>query len=359
MRFLIALDSFKGCLTSAQAGSAIASALREVGHEAHYATMSDGGEGMLQAFAAATPGCQTTQHTVQDPLGRPTLASLAIGSQGTAIVEVAQACGLTLIGPEERNPLTATSHGVGQLVAHALRLGCRNFIVGLGGSGTSDAGIGMLQALAHDLVCTSLAELAKHPLLEQCRFTLACDVRNPLLGPTGAAAVFAPQKGATPDMVELIEARAATFATESAQALGRDLSNEPGAGAAGGLGYAFMQYLRATMQPGADMLMDLLNFRALAESADIVITGEGAADRQTLMGKLPERVLRQARECGKPTWLVAGRVSHAQELMQAGFQRVSAITPADMPIEQAMRPEVAAENLRRWVFKEVRKGLKG
>ena len=186
-------------------------------------------------------------------------------------------------------------------------------------------------------------------VLSGCRFILASDVRNPLYGPEGAAHVFAPQKGATPEMVEELDRRARQFAEESARRMGRDASSQPGAGAAGGLGYAFLQYLQATTQSGADLLLDLCDFDALLPHTDLVLTGEGHADRQTLMGKLPERVMRRAQTHHVPTWLVAGQALDAEPLLQAGFSRVDSLTPEGMPLEEAIRPEVARENIRRWV----------
>ena len=185
--------------------------------------------------------------------------------------------------------------------------------------------------------------------LSGCHFILASDVRNPLYGPEGAAHIFAPQKGATPEMVEELDRRARQFAEESARRMGRDASFQPGAGAAGGLGYAFLQYLQATTQSGADLLLDLCKFDTLLTHTDLVITGEGHADRQTLMGKLPERVMRRAQTQHVPVWLVAGKASDTESLVNAGFSRVDSLTPDGMPLAEAIRPEVARENIHRWV----------
>jgi glycerate kinase len=171
----------------------------------------------------------------------------------------------------------------------------------------------------------------------------------PLYGPEGAAHVFSPQKGATPDMVDELDRRARHFAELSARRMGWDASTLPGAGAAGGLGYAFLQYLQATMESGADLLLDLAGFDHLLKHADLVITGEGHADRQTLMGKLPERVMRRARQQGIPVWLIAGQADDTASLLQAGFSRVSSLTPAGMPLKEAIRPETARKNILRWV----------
>lgn len=345
---LLALDSFKGCLTSEEVETAFAHALTERGARVHCLPLSDGGEGMLPAFMAALHG-QTLEVEVHDPLMRPIMARYGVATDGTAVIESAQACGLTLMSAAERNPLTATTYGVGELVAHAAKRGCRRFIVGLGGSGTSDAGEGMLRGLTDTLAPGGTIEEVLHGPLRDCRFILASDVRNPLYGPEGAAHVFAPQKGATPDMVDELDRRARRFAEQSARRLGRDAAHQPGAGAAGGLGYAFLQYLQATTQSGADLLLDLADFDHLLAHADLVITGEGHADRQTLMGKLPERVMQRARRRGVPVWLVAGRADDAAPLLQAGFSRVSSLTPDHMPLEEAVRPETARRNILQWV----------
>lgn len=378
MKIILAIDSFKGCLTSEEVEAVFARALTRKGARVQALPMSDGGEGMLGAFVSALHG-HTVELSVHDPMMRPVNASYGITPRGTAIIETALACGLTLMAPHERNPLVASSYGVGELVADALKRGCRRFIVGLGGSGTSDAGTGMLRALTHLLAPqtgltppeTSRAENRRQELLtppetsaterlpiipevleryaRECSFVLASDVRNPLCGPHGAAHTFAPQKGATPQMVDELDRRAERFARLSAQAMGNDCSHMPGAGAAGGLGYAFMQYLGARAESGADLLLHLTGFDRLIEGADLIITGEGHADRQTLMGKLPERVLRRAERQGIPVWLVAGRVSHTQELIRAGFARVEGITPDGTDIREAILPPTAEKNIAAWV----------
>lgn len=347
-KILLAIDSFKGCLSSEEVEAAFSQALTARGAEVRSLPMSDGGEGMLPAFITALHG-QLLQAKVHDPLMRPVTACYGIAPDGTAVIETAQACGLTYLSAEERNPLVATTYGVGELVTHAVRHGCRRFLIGLGGSGTSDAGKGMLQGLTDSLTPGGTIEDVLKGSLSDCHFILASDVRNPLYGPEGAAHIFAPQKGATPAMVEELDRRARQFAEESARRMGRDASFQPGAGAAGGLGYAFLQYLQATTQSGADLLLDLCEFYTLLTHTDLVITGEGHADRQTLMGKLPERVMRRAQAHQVPVWLVAGKASDAESLLNAGFSRVDSLTPDGMPLAEAIRPEVARENIHRWV----------
>jgi len=248
--------------------------------------------------------------------------------------------------PDERNPMVATTYGVGEIVAHAVRRGYRNFIVGLGGSGTSDAGMGMLKALVDTFARSGTIDDVVAGALRDCRFTLATDVENPLYGDNGAACVYGSQKGATPEMVCRMDHRARKFARLSALHLGRDCSMNAGAGAAGGLGYAFMQFFHADCRNGAELLMSLTDFGAKVAGADCVVTGEGRADRQTLMGKLPWRVMRCASTLGKSVWLVAGQLSDEYALTGAGFSQMAATTPQGMRLEDAMRPDVARENIK-------------
>lgn len=354
-KYIIAIDSFKGCLTSMETEAAVAEALHEAlgSVETVCLPMSDGGEGMAEAFTAALGG-KMEEAYVHDPMMRRILAEYGITPDGTAVIETAQACGLTLVKEEERNPVRATSYGVGELVAAAIRRGCRKFIIGLGGSGTSDAGIGMLKALTEKLAPRGgTVDDALKGELGECSFTLACDVDNPLLGSNGATAVFARQKGATPGMMPLLEKRAERFAKASAMHFGYDRSDCPGAGAAGGLGYAFMQYLSAVKEPGADLLLDLLDFDGKIDGATAVITGEGRADRQTLMGKLPMRVMMRARHKGVPVWLLAGRIENREELAGAGFAKTESITPGGMDLDEAMQKETAKRNINLAVRKLV------
>ena len=331
MTIIIAIDSLKGCLTSEEANGAAREALLRTGAGIVTLPVSDGGEGFLTAMHAARGG-RMVECEVADPLMRPIRARYLISEERHAVIELAQASGLGLLSPGERNPLTTSSYGTGQLIADALRHGATNITIGLGGSATSDCGRGLLQALeGTDLTGVCLL--------------LATDVRNPLLGPQGAARVFAPQKGADEAMVEELERRAHLFARESALRCGHDYSDAPGAGAAGGVGYALMQYFGARCMSGAELVLDATRFDAHLRDAALVITGEGHADRQTLMGKLPSVVLARARRYGIPVWLVAGQVSDAETLRDVGFSRVLRITPETMPTDEAVRPDVARRNL--------------
>ena len=335
-KIIVAIDSFKGCVTSAEANQAATEGVLQGMPEAEVVKVpvSDGGEGWLEAFHTAMGG-EIVEVNVKDPLMRPIVAQYLLMGD-TAVIEIAKASGLTLLKPEERNPMVATSYGTGQLVVDAIRKGCKHIIVGLGGSATSDCGIGMLEAI----------ENADY---KDVRFTIATDVTNPLCGENGAAYVFGPQKGATPEMVEALDARAKRFAEESAKRMDRDCQNMHGAGAAGGLGYAFLQYMNAECRSGIDLLLDTIHFDDMLQDADLVITGEGSADRQTLMGKLPFGILQRARKHDVPVMLIAGRIADEQLLTDAGFSRVACINPHGLPLEIAMQPETAKENIRKTV----------
>ncbi len=384
-KIIIACDSYKGCLSSREVNEAIASGLKvwnaddassEIkifdsdasSPEIITLEMSDGGEGMLDAFLSAMKGERVRIHA-HDALMRWIEAEYGIVDD-TAIIEIAQTAGLALIEPEQRNPMKATSWGVGEMIMNAYRRGVRHFIVGLGGSATSDCGIGMLKAMGDDW----------KKIRRECSFVLASDVTNPLCGENGAAYVFAPQKGADAKMVQMLDDRARKFAEVSSRHFGYDRSEAPGAGAAGGLGYAFLQYFNAEARPGAELLLDEIGFDALILDADLVITGEGHSDKQTLMGKLPQRILEHvlkcresdkshvacsqfAGDCKSPessessessespdssfplVWLVSGGVSDRLAMQNAGFDRVIQVTPDNMPLEEAMKPDVARNNI--------------
>lgn len=341
MKIVLAIDSFKGCLTSVEANQAAAEGIRAVRPDAEVVQVpvSDGGEGFLEAFHAALGG-EMVIIGVRDPLMHRISARYLLKGD-TAVIEMAQACGLTLLSADERNPLLATSYGVGLMVADAVHRGARHIIVGLGGSATSDAGIGMIRALIEAFAPHGTWDDVQ--ALRPVRFTIASDVQNPLCGANGAAHVFAPQKGATPEMVSRLDARARRFAEVSARHFGYDRSQQPGAGAAGGLGYAFLQYLDADCQPGIRLLLDALHFRELISDATLIVTGEGSADRQTLMGKLPMGILQQSH--GIPVALIAGRISDRDRLLRAGFAKVKCINPAGLPQEVAMQSSIACRNI--------------
>ena len=353
MKVVIAIDSLKGCLTSRQANEAAREAVigRWPDAEVTCVPISDGGEGFLDAVEA-TDIYQRITVDVLDPLMRPIKAQYLL-REDHAVIEMAQASGLALLKPEERNPLRASSFGTGQLIADALRRGAKEIVVGVGGSATSDCGRGVLEAIRLDPPQPSLKG-------REVSFIIATDVTNPLLGPQGAAHTFARQKASidmTSDeqdaMVDELESRAQAFAAESAARLGYDRSGEAGAGAAGGVGYALMQYLGARRVSGIDYVLNLADFDRLVHDADLVITGEGRADSQTLMGKVPMGILQRLHHSITPSLhhssptvvLLAGQVADREALLSAGFDRVIPITPPDMPLSEALQPQVACHNI--------------
>lgn len=368
---LLALDSFKGSLTSLQAAGAVARGIRRVWPDCRTLTVpvADGGEGMLEVLGAAGV-CRLHTCTAHDPLMRPVEAGYGVSADGrTAYIETAQAVGLPLLAAEERNPLLTTTWGAGDVIADALQCGCRRFVLGLGGSATCDAGTGLLRRLgfrfydADGRLCggtggglQSIVRMESGDLLpglQESEFVAACDVNNPLYGPLGAACVFAPQKGADARQVELLDAGLQQFARVAKAYTATDVNALPGAGAAGGLGAALCAFLHARLQSGAELLLGELDFDRLLAGASCVVTGEGHADRQTLMGKVPQAVLQAARRHGVPVLLLAGGVDDADVLRSAGFSRVRAVTPSGQPLSEAMTAVTAVRNLEKAAAEEL------
>ena len=331
-KVIIAPDSFKGCLAAREVAHAVASALHEgySDREIVEFPLADGGEGTVDVVIPSLGGT-LCEAVVSDPLGRPVTARYGL-SGDMAVVEVAEACGLKYLAPRERNPLVATSYGVGELLMAARTRGVRRFLIGLGGTATCDGGAGMMRV-------PGLREA-----LKDCSFELLCDVSVPFVGPQGAVRVFAPQKGAAAGDLPLLEDRMAAFARTMHAETGVDVLALPGTGAAGGLAGAFMAYFKAVNVSGIDRILDLTGFDAVARDADLIITGEGKSDLQTLTGKVPLGVLRRSR--GVPVVLLSGRVENREALAAAGFSRLLQVSPDDLPLEEAMKPEVAVANLR-------------
>lgn len=298
--------------------------------------MSDGGEGMVDCISKALE-VQTVGVRVHDPLMQMIDAEYAISADGTtAYMEMAAASGLTLVPQDKRNPMITTTFGVGDMLIDAAKRGCKTVVMGIGGSSTCDGGKGMIECLDAHL-----------PL--PLNIVIASDVTNPLYGENGAAYVFAPQKGATPEQVVLLDKRLRDFARETeAQGIAHpDLSLHPGAGAAGGLGYTLMAYLGAKMQSGIDLVLDTIHFDELIEDADFIVTGEGKSDRQTLMGKVPCGVLKRAQRLGIPVHLLSGAIEDEQSLLNAGFSSVSSINRNDnRPLQLLMQKDIALENIK-------------
>ena len=324
-KVVIASDSFKGTLTSSEVADSVAKAVRAVFPDCEVVKLkvADGGEGTSDAIISAKAG-RLVSLDVSDPLGRTIQSSYYILDDGTALIEMSKASGLTLLSPDERNPLKTSTFGTGQMIANALTSGCRRFLVGIGGSATNDAGIGMLSALGFRFLNNqgqavspnggSLSEIASIDSasvlegLSESEFTVACDVASPLYGPAGAAFVFAPQKGADADMVRTLDSGLRHFAEVADYDAGF-----AGAGAAGGLGYAFKAFLNARMVRGIDMVLDAVGFDKTVQGADLVITGEGRYDGQTQAGKAVYGIKSRASLHGVPVLVVAGSVETPSE----------------------------------------------
>ncbi|TWT01829.1 glycerate kinase [Planomicrobium sp. CPCC 101079] len=366
MKVLVAVDSFKGSISSIEASKAISEGIQESYPDAEIIALplADGGEGTVEALLQATGGMKI-ETKVKGPLSIEKTAIYGILDDGkTAVIEVAEACGLTFVSPEQRNPLLATTYGVGELIADAIGKGCREFVIGLGGSATNDGGIGMLQALGFRFLdgsgnevelggqalkkITGIDGSGVLPELMECHFRIACDVNNVLYGPTGAAHIFGPQKGATPEMVEELDEGLRNFAQIVLEQLGIDLQSIAGAGAAGGLGAAFSGFLHSEMESGIDLIMDITNMEQKMQGADIAVTGEGKLDDQTAMGKAPLGVARLAAVHGIPVVALAGAVSpDVWGLNKLGMTSCFSIVNSPMTLEEAMDPEVAFNNLKR------------
>lgn len=363
MQILIVSDSFKGSLSSLQAGQAMALGVRDAWPECHTTVraLSDGGEGMAQAFAAVTQA-QWHTATVADPLGRPVQARYALTHDGTAYIETAAASGLTLLRPDERQPLLTHTLGTGQLVVHALRQGARRLVVGLGGSATNDAGMGMMQALGVRFLDDQGRELPPcgQNLIwvqrvddaglmgawREARIVAACDVRAPLYGPQGAAHVFAAQKGASPEQTALLDKGLRHMGQLLLSQYGRDYAQQEGAGAAGGLGAALACFGGARMASGVELLLRTpLMERALRE-ADLVITGEGRWDGQSSMGKAPWGILQACRRFAKPCLAVFGSMGMDGIAPTRHFAAHAVATPPGQSLAEAMMPRQAAQNVR-------------
>lgn len=364
MKIVICPDSFKESLSATAAAQAIAEGVREVWPDADCVCLplADGGEGTLDALVSATGG-QLLTRQVQGPLGQPTLARFAVLGDGkTALIEMAEAAGLPLLLPAQRDPLRASTYGVGELMAAALDLRVTRILLGLGGSATQDGGAGMLQALGARLLDAdgqplppggaALRQLAQlhldglDPRLARVTVEVACDVDNPLCGPRGSSAVFAPQKGADAAGVALLDTALAHWGAHLAQATGRPVAELPGAGAAGGMGAAALAVFAARLRPGIDWVMDALDFNAALHGADWVISGEGRADGQSAGGKVVSGVARRAQAAGVPLLVLAGSLGDGyQALYPLGVHAILPIVPGPVSLAQAL--DCAADNLRR------------
>jgi glycerate kinase len=355
MRIVIAPDSFKESLSAAEVAAAIAAGIKLAAPKATTicVPMADGGEGTLDAVLAVTGG-ERRRLSVPDALGRPRDADWGWLPDQTGVIEMASAAGLEHVAPKDRDPLRADTRGVGELLLAALDAGARQIVLTAGGSATNDGGSGMLVALGLRLLDSedqplppggqSLAKLARidatglDPRLQQVRIIVATDVRNPLCGPQGASAIFGPQKGATPAMVAELDRALAHFAMLTAQATGKDLQQAPGAGAAGGVGFAAMAWMDASMRPGVDVVAELTKLEDFIVDADLVFTGEGRMDAQTLQGKTPWGVMQVANRHSVPVIALVGSLGDGyQALYDAGLTAAFSLANGPIELELALK----------------------
>lgn len=372
MKITLAFDSFKGSLTSDEVAEAFQEGLLEIMPHCSVRTVciADGGEGTAEALVRSLDG-RWVECTVSDPIGRPITARYGIVHQGkTAIMEMAEASGLTLLKEEERNPMKASTYGTGQLMAHAIKRGCSKILLGIGGSATNDGGTGMLRALGFRFMDKEDRELEGGgeildkisriddslaiPELRHTRFVVACDVTNPLYGPNGAAQVFAPQKGATHTVVEILDRGLQNYAQAILRFNGKDVAGIPGAGAAGGCGAGLVGLLDARLERGIDFILDAMHFQDAIQGSNLVVTGEGCIDRQTVMGKAPSGVLRAASALGIPCMAIGGCVRWCRELEEFGFQEILCINEENMSTDEAMQYHIARSNVKRTAEKIAR-----
>ncbi|MBO6149945.1 MAG: glycerate kinase [Clostridium sp.] len=364
MKVVVAIDSLKGSMSSLEAGEAIKAGVLNVYPDAEVQVrpLADGGEGTVEALALGMGG---TLHTVNvtGPSGRKADAVYGILADGkTAVMEMAQAAGITMVNDEERNPLRTTTYGVGEMICDAMEKGCRNFIVGIGGSATNDCGIGMLMALGYEFLDAEgkpvsmygaglehIAEVRRdkvNPLLSECRFRIACDVTNPLCGPRGCSAVYGPQKGATPEIVEMMDGWMAKYAETVKKVFPDADPVYPGTGAAGGLGFAFKTFTNAVLESGIRIILDETKLEEYVKDADVVVTGEGRLDGQTVMGKAPIGVAEIAKKFDKTVLAFAGSVtSDAVACNDHGIDAFFPILRGISTLEEAMDGETARKNM--------------
>ena len=364
MKVVIAIDSLKGSLSSMEAGMAIKDGILAAKPDAEVIVkpLADGGEGTTDALIEGMNG-ERIDLTVTGPMHTPVDAYYGyLKDTNTAVMEMASAAGITLVPDSEKNPLLATSYGVGEMINDAIQRGCRNFIIGIGGSVTNDGGIGMLKALGVRFLDENgedageggqaLAKIARidvsgmNPLLKECHIQVACDVNNPLCGENGSTYVYGPQKGVTEDMKKTLDEAMAHFARVTSETLENDYMNTPGAGAAGGLGYAFLAYTGAALTPGIELILDAVGLEEELSGADVVVTGEGRLDFQTAMGKAPVGVARLAKKYNAKVIAFAGSVTkEATACNKEGIDAFFPILRSVCTLAEAMDPVAARNNM--------------
>ncbi|MBQ3114728.1 MAG: glycerate kinase [Clostridia bacterium] len=362
MKFVIAIDSFKGSMTSVEAGNAARDGILKACPTAEVIVkpIADGGEGTVDALISGLNGTKRDVF-VSNPLGRKIKTEYGIIGD-TAVIEMSAASGIALIEKSELNPLVTTTLGVGEMILDAIKYGCRNFIIGIGGSATNDGGIGMLSALGYEFLdkdgnkvelsgggLENIMDIKTEkvlPELAECTFNVACDVTNPLCGENGCSAIFGPQKGATPDDIIRLDIGMKNYAKITKQKISFIDENFPGAGAAGGLGFAFMAYLNGKLKSGIKLILEQINLEESIKWADFVITGEGRLDAQTFMGKAPAGIAELAKKHQKPVLAFAGCVTDDAVLCnEHGIDALFPIVQGACTLEEAMDNNTARNNM--------------
>lgn len=363
MKIVVAIDSFKGSLSSVEAGNAAKEGILRVQKDAEVVVkpLADGGEGTVEALVSGMGG-SLHRTSVTGPLGTPVICEYGILKDQTAVIEMSGAAGITLIAPNERNPLYTTTYGVGEVIRDAIEKGCRKFLIGIGGSATNDGGVGMLQALGYAFLdesgqqvpygaeglrkLKSISDREVLPQLKECTFRIACDVTNPLCGEMGCSAVFGPQKGADSHMIRQMDRWMAGYADLAALLFPGTDPLQPGTGAAGGLGFAFLTFTNAVLESGIRIVLEETGLENAIRDAQLVITGEGRLDGQTAMGKAPTGVAKLAKRHGKTVVALAGSVSEDAYLCnQNGIDAFFPIIRGICTLEEAMQKETARKNM--------------
>ena len=368
MNIVVAMDSFKGSLTTFEAGTAVKAGIKKVLKDANVIVVpvADGGEGTVSTIVKAAKG-KFVKTYATNPIGDKIVCRYGIlPKTKTAVIEMAAAAGITLIDESQKNPLITTTFGVGEIIKDAIERGCRKFIIGVGGGATNDGAIGMLQALGFKFLnkngedvpfgaggLDQIYEIQTDSCvkeLKDCEFVIACDVQNPLLGKNGCSEVYGPQKGATPEMIKQMENGLKNYAKLTKKVIKNADENYPGSGAMGGAGFACMAYLNATLKPGIEIVIDEIGLENIIENADLVITGEGRLDAQTLMGKAPVGIAKLAKKHNKQVFAFAGLVEQNEKnFKEKGIDEVFSISKLNNLTKNMISKKEAAKNLQKTV----------
>lgn len=374
MRILVAMDSFKGSCTSYNAGEAVCRGIKKIVHDATVVNVpvADGGEGTVDAVIVSGHGEKRTCR-VTDPLGNKITAQYGVLPSGTAVIEMSAASGLLLVPKEKRNPMLTTTYGTGEMIKAVLDEGYTSILIGIGGSATNDGGAGMLRALGVSLLDANGKELGFggeqllklhkidmsgiDPRFRNCRITIASDVANPLCGPDGASYMYGPQKGATPEMVNILDTALANYASIIKAQFGIDVANIPGSGAAGGVGTGFLAFTNAKFKMGIEAVLGLINFDKQLQGTDIVFTGEGRIDEQTAYGKVPVGIAGHAKQiCAIPVVAIAGGIGKGSEAaLSRGIDAIFSVADGPITLEESQERveellECAAESVMRAIL---------